>query len=94
MKAYWGGGIAPRILYLGTWWKWVWSALRRGRFIPTERTAGTHWIRGWMGPGRSGHGGVKKNSQPLPRLEPPIIQPEAQRYTTELSGSLHFTCLE
>jgi hypothetical protein len=35
---------------------------------------------------RSGHGGEEKNSQPLPRLEPPIIQPVAQRYTTELFG--------
>jgi hypothetical protein len=34
---------------------------------------------------RSGLGGEEKNSQPLPRLEPPIIQPLAQRYTTELS---------
>jgi hypothetical protein len=30
---------------------------------------------------RSGRGGEQKNSQPLPGLEPPIIQ----RYTTELS---------
>jgi hypothetical protein len=35
---------------------------------------------------RSGHGGEDKNSQPLPGLEPPIIQPVALRYTTELSG--------
>jgi hypothetical protein len=34
---------------------------------------------------RSGHGGEEKNSQPLPGLEPPIIQPVAQRCTTELS---------
>jgi hypothetical protein len=27
----------------------------------------------------------EKNSQPLPGLEPPIIQPVTQRYTTELS---------
>jgi hypothetical protein len=33
---------------------------------------------------RSGSGGEEKNSQPLPGLEPPIIQPVAQRYTTEL----------
>jgi len=32
---------------------------------------------------RSGRG-EEKNSQPLPRLEPPNIQPVAQRYTTEL----------
>jgi hypothetical protein len=34
---------------------------------------------------RSGRGGEKKNSQPLPGLEPPIIQPVAQRCTAELS---------
>jgi hypothetical protein len=34
---------------------------------------------------RSGRGGEEKSSQPLPGLEPPIIQPVAQRYTTELS---------
>jgi hypothetical protein len=33
---------------------------------------------------RSGRGGEEKNSQPLPELEPPIIQPVAQSYTTEL----------
>jgi hypothetical protein len=33
---------------------------------------------------RSGRGGEEKNSQPLPGFEPPIIQPVAQRYTTEL----------
>jgi hypothetical protein len=34
---------------------------------------------------RSGRGGEEKNSEPLPGLEPPIIQSIAQRYTTELS---------
>jgi hypothetical protein len=29
--------------------------------------------------------GEERNSQPLPGLEPPIIQPVPQRYTTELS---------
>jgi len=29
---------------------------------------------------RSGHGSEEKNSQPLLGLEPPIIQPVAQRY--------------
>jgi hypothetical protein len=33
---------------------------------------------------RSGHGGEEKNFQLLPRLEPPITQPAAQRYTIEL----------
>jgi hypothetical protein len=36
---------------------------------------------------RSGRG-EQKNSQPLPGLEPPNIQPVAQRYTTELSRLL------
>jgi hypothetical protein len=36
---------------------------------------------------RSGRGGEEKNSlSPLPGLEPLIIQPVAQRYTTDLSG--------
>jgi hypothetical protein len=34
---------------------------------------------------RSGRGGEKKTPQPLPGLEPPIIQPVAQRYSTETS---------
>jgi hypothetical protein len=33
----------------------------------------------------SGSGGVEKNSHPLPRLEPPIIQPGVLRCTAELS---------
>jgi hypothetical protein len=32
---------------------------------------------------RSRYGGEDINSQSLPGLEPPIIQPVAQRYTTE-----------
>jgi hypothetical protein len=37
---------------------------------------------------RSGRGGEDKNFQPLPGPEPPIIQPVAQRYTTELTRLL------
>jgi hypothetical protein len=40
---------------------------------------------------RSGCGGEEKNSQSLPGLEPLIIQPVAQRYTTELSRFLRTT---
>jgi hypothetical protein len=36
----------------------------------------------------SEHGGEKKNFQPLPGLEPPIIQPVDQRYSTELYRTL------
>jgi hypothetical protein len=34
---------------------------------------------------RSEHGGKEKNFQPLPALDPPIIQTVAQRCITELS---------
>jgi hypothetical protein len=44
---------------------------------------------------RSGRGGEEKNSQLLPGLELQIIQPVAQRYTTELTrlptGRLRFS---
>jgi hypothetical protein len=40
---------------------------------------------------RSGHGGEENNFQSLPGFEPQIIQPVAQRYTTELSRLL-FSC--
>jgi hypothetical protein len=36
------------------------------------------------GPQSRYESGDEKNSQPIPGLEPPIIQPVAQRYTTEL----------
>jgi hypothetical protein len=37
---------------------------------------------------RSGYGGEEKNTQPLPRLKPPIIQPVAQFYITEVTQFL------
>jgi len=38
MKAYWGsGGVAPRILDLGSRWKWVVS-FTPGRFIPQGKS--------------------------------------------------------
>jgi hypothetical protein len=62
-----------------------WSASRPGRFTPRERAPGTQWVGGWVGLlSRSAHRGEEKNSQPLPGLEPPIMQPVAQRCTTEL----------
>jgi hypothetical protein len=71
MKAYWENVIIPP---------------SPGRFTSRERDPGTHWIRSCVGPQRrSGHGGEKKNPQPLPGFEPSIIQLLAQRYTTEIS---------
>jgi hypothetical protein len=56
-----------------------WSASHPGRLCyPLDRRLGGP--QSW-----SGCGGEEKNTQPLPGLEPPIIQPVAQRYTTELS---------
>jgi hypothetical protein len=84
MKAYRGsGGIDPRILDLGTRCRWMVSFTPRplypqGRipWYPLDRRLGGTQSR-------SGHG-EGKNSQPLPGLEPPIIRPVVQRYTTEL----------
>jgi len=43
------------------------------------------WDRRLGGPQcRSVRGGERENSQPLPAVEPPIIQPVAQYYTTEI----------
>jgi hypothetical protein len=41
---------------------------------------------------RSGRGGEEKNSQLPSGIEPPIILPLAQRYTTELSWLLLYVC--
>jgi hypothetical protein len=54
-----------------------------------QRAPGNKWIGGWVGPIT---GGEDKNSHPLPRLEPPIIQPINQRYTTVVS-QLPITCI-
>jgi hypothetical protein len=86
MKAYWrGGGLAPRILDLGTRWRPVVSFTPRPLY-PQGKRPRYPWDWSLGGPqSRPGHGGEEKNSQSLPGLEPPIIQPAAQRYTTELS---------
>jgi hypothetical protein len=89
MKTYWWSrGIAPRILGLSTSWRWVvsftpWPVYSQGRkpWYPLDRRLG--------GPqNRSGRGNQEKNSRHLPGLEPLIMQPVAQHYTTELSRFL------
>jgi hypothetical protein len=66
-----------------------WSASRSGRFTPWVTAPGTYWIGGWVGR-RAGLNAVVKRKIPSPcrDLNPPIIQPGAQRYTTELSRLL------
>jgi hypothetical protein len=86
MKAYWGSGsTVPRILELDTRWRWVVSfkpqplySQGKSPWYPLDRSLG--------GPhSRSGRDGEEKNSQPPPWLGPSIIQPVAQRCTTELT---------
>jgi hypothetical protein len=54
-----------------------------------ERAPAIHWIEGWVRP-RAGLDAVVRRKIPSPYRDsnPPIIQPAAQRYTTELSGLL------
>jgi hypothetical protein len=82
------GSIAPRILDFGTRWKCVVSFTIRP-FYPQGNSPWYSLNRRLGRPqSRSGRSGEEKNSQLLPRLEPPIIQPVAQRYTTKLSRLL------
>jgi hypothetical protein len=81
-------GITPCILDLDTTWRWVVSFMLRSLYLQGKSL----WYpldRRLDGPqNRSGRGGEEKNSQPLPGLEPPIIQPVAWLYTTELTRLL------
>jgi hypothetical protein len=86
MKAYWeSGGIALSILELGIRWRSVVSFTYR----PLYPHGNSPWYPLYRRLGglqsRSGRGCEENKSQPLPGLEPPIIQPVAQRYATELS---------
>jgi hypothetical protein len=88
----WGsGGIPPCIIDLGTRWRWGVNFTPRPLYPQGKSPWGPlDWRLG--GPqNRSGRGGEEKNSQPLPGLEPSIIQPEAQRYTIELSQLCRWT---
>jgi hypothetical protein len=85
-EGVWGSwGIALRILDTDTRWRWVVS-FTPGSLYPQGKSSWHSLDRRLGGPqSRSGHGGEEKNSQPLSELKPPIIQPVAQRYTTELT---------
>jgi hypothetical protein len=92
-KAYWESeGLAPLILDLGTRWNWVVSFTPQPLY-PKEKSTWYPLVRRLGGSqSRSGRGGEEKNSQPppgrddkeksshpLPGIDPPIIQPVAQR---------------
>jgi hypothetical protein len=86
MKAYrMSGDIAPSILDLGSRWRSVVSFTPRPLY-PQGKSPWYPLDKKLGGPqSRSGGGGEEKNSQPLPGLEAPIIQPVAQCCTIELS---------
>jgi hypothetical protein len=87
MKMYWwSGSIVPYILDLGTIWTWVVSFMPRPLY-PHGNSPWYHLDRRLGGPqSRSGRDGGGKNSQPLPGLEHPNIQPVAQRYIKKEIG--------
>jgi hypothetical protein len=56
--------------------------------LPPGKSPWYPLVRRLGGPqSRSGRGGGGKNSQPLSGLEPPIIQPVAQRCTTAIPAA-------
>jgi hypothetical protein len=85
MKAYWrNGSIAPHVRNVGTKWERV-DSFTTLPLYPQGKSTRYPFHRRLGGPqNRSGRGGKEKISQPLSGLEPPIIQPIPQRYTTEL----------
>jgi hypothetical protein len=88
IEAYWGVKLQLHALFdLDTRYRWLVSFTLRP-LHPQGKSPWIHWIGGWVGPRDGLDNVVKRNSQPLPELEPPIIQAVAQRYTTELSRLL------
>jgi hypothetical protein len=61
-----------------------WSASRPGRALPPgERTPGTHWIGGWVGPRAGLDTGARRKICPCwgSNLDRPIVQPVVRHYT-------------
>jgi hypothetical protein len=83
MKAYWEWRYSSTHSFTSALGGGEWSASRPGRFTPTERAPGTHWIGARMGP-RAVLDAVVKRKIPSPRREPnprtAIVQPVVQRY--------------
>jgi hypothetical protein len=78
MKVHWGVEVQLHQFLTSALDGGEWSASRPGRFSLRERNPDTHWSLG--GPqGWSVHDGEQKNSQTLPALELPTIQPVAHR---------------
>jgi hypothetical protein len=71
MKIYEGGGRAPSFLTKTLDGSEL-LASRPGRFIPGERTCGTHSIEGWVGPGAGGE---------VVGIRTPVVQSVGRRYS-------------
>jgi hypothetical protein len=90
MKTYWvSWGVSPRIFDLSAVDGGEWSASRLGRFTPKERAPAPLGRMLFETQSQSGCGDEKKNSQPIPGLILPIIQPLAERCTTEPGSPKH-----
>jgi hypothetical protein len=87
------GGKAPRILDLGTRWRWVVSFTTRPLY-PQGKIPWYPLYRRLGGPqSRSGHGGEEKIPSSRRESNPrtPIVQPVAQRYVQ--AASTPYECL-
>jgi hypothetical protein len=79
MKAYWGsGGISPRVLDLGTRWRWVVSFTLLP-LHPRVKTPATHCIGRWVEPRSSEDKKVPSFSLPGFESRPSI--PQSSLYT-------------
>jgi hypothetical protein len=89
MNTYWGiGGIAPRILDLGTRWGEQ-SASRSGRLTPRERAPGSHRIGGWVDP-RAGLDAMVRRKIPSTCQDSNLRSSSLlQCYTTNISRLHH-----
>jgi hypothetical protein len=66
-----------------------WSPSRPDRFTPEERTPGTHWIGGWMGP-RTGLADMEKlKFFPPPGLK---LRPLGRPACSQLTGQVGLEC--
>jgi hypothetical protein len=75
------GGIALTHSLDGTRWGCMVSITPRPRFTPGERTPGTHWIGGWVGP-RAGLYRQDRGKILCPcRGSNPVVQPVVRHYT-------------
>jgi hypothetical protein len=86
MKAYCrSGDTDPRILNLGTRWRWVVSFTLRPLYLQEEASC-THWIGGWVGT-RAGLDAVTRRNHPILRRESNPCCPSRSLVTilTELS---------